>query len=161
LRPTRPSDAEPVSKVILQNVKVLTVGKELEVSDGNRAKATPTTVATLLVDPDGSEKLALAASEGRIMLTLRSWIDNQDVATSGIKPSGLLADTTAAVAAAAPTTAPARRSNHHEPSAPAPPPAAPPAVIAPLARKEVVEILRGDRFEERKFEARDRTEELK
>src|SRR5205814_1366468 len=37
LHPTRPNDAEPVSKVILQNVKVLAVGKELEVSDGKRA----------------------------------------------------------------------------------------------------------------------------
>ena len=161
LRPTRPTDAEPVSKVILQNVKVLAVGKELEVSDGNRAQATPTTVATLLVEPDGSEKLALAANEGRIMLTLRSWTDNQEVATSGIKPSGLLSDTLAPAPVAAAAPAPSsRRSSHRETSAP--PPAPTPTVVAQSpARKEVVEILRGDRFEERKFDAKDKTEELK
>lgn len=158
LRPTRPSDAEPVSKVILQNVKVLAVGKELEVSDGNRAQATPTTVATLLVDSNGSEKLALAANEGRIMLTLRSWTDEQQIATNGIKPSVLLSDNSAP-----PPPAPAPTSSSHRHHESSPPPSPPPIQTgAPApARKEVVEILRGDRFEERKFEAKDKTEELK
>jgi pilus assembly protein CpaB len=162
LRPTRPSDAEPVSKVILQNVRVLAVGKELEVSDGNRAQATPTTVATLLVDSNGSEKLALAANEGRVMLTLRSWTDEQQIVTNGIKPSVLLSDNSAP-----PPPAPAATSSshhHHESSPPSPPTliktVAPTPAPTP-ARKEVVEILRGDRFEERKFDAKDKTEEIK
>jgi pilus assembly protein CpaB len=48
IHPQKPADAEPTSKVILQNVKVLAVGKELEVSDRNRIQANPVTVATLL-----------------------------------------------------------------------------------------------------------------
>ena len=158
LRPTRPTDAEPVSKVILQNVKVLAVGKELEVSDGNRAQATPTTVATLLVDPNGSEKLALAANEGRVMLTLRSWTDDQQVPTGGIRPSVLLSEG-GAPPAPAPAAAPSsHRASRHESSAPTPAAAA--TIAQAPARKEVVEILRGDRFEERKFDAKDKTEEL-
>jgi pilus assembly protein CpaB len=159
LRPTRPTDAEPVSKVILQNVKVLAVGKELEVSDGNRAQATPTTVATLLVDSNGSEKLALAANEGRIMLTLRSWTDEQQVATNGIKPSVLLSDNSAPPPPATAPPSPSHR--HHDSSPPPPPPTLLPAVAPAPARREVVEILRGDRFEERKFDAKDKTQELK
>jgi pilus assembly protein CpaB len=161
LRPTRPTDAEPVSKVILQNVKVLAVGKELEVSDGNRAQATPTTVATLLVDSNGSEKLALAANEGRIMLTLRSWTDEQQIATNGIKPSALLSDNSAPPPPAPAAASSSHRSSHHESSPPPPPPTLIQTVAPTPARKEVVEILRGDRFEERKFDAKDKTEELK
>lgn len=159
LRPTRPTDAEPVSKVILQNVKVLAVGKELEVSDGNRAQATPTTVATLLVDSNGSEKLALAANEGRILLTLRSWTDEQQVATTGVKPSVLLSDNSATPAPA--PAAPSHRRHESSPPPPPPPPTLLPAAAPAPTRKEVVEILRGDRFEERKFDAKDKTEELK
>jgi pilus assembly protein CpaB len=163
LRPTRPNNAESTSKVILQNVRVLAVGKELEVSDGNRAQATPTTVATLLVDSDGSERLALAASEGRIILTLRGWTDNQEVATAGIKPSGLLPETAGNLSPAEPAapvgSAPAHRPGHRETHAA--PQAPGPSIAQVSGRKEIVEILRGDRFEERKFEARDKTEELK
>lgn len=162
LRPTHPHDAEPVSKVILQNVKVLAVGKELEVSEGNRAQATPTTVATLLVEPDGSEKLALAANEGRIMLTLRSWTDTDQIATGGIKPSVLLGDGAPAPPAAVVPPAPAHHASRREGPAPSHPTPSP-AVAQSSPRKEIVEILRGDRFEERKFDAKDKekTEELK
>jgi pilus assembly protein CpaB len=161
LRPTRPTDAEPVSKVILQNVKVLAVGKELEVSDNNRAQATPTTVATLLVDCNGSEKLALAANEGRIMLTLRSWTDEQQIATNGIKPSALLSDNSAPTPPVPAPASSSHRSSRHESTPPPPPPTLIQTVAPTPARKEVVEILRGDRFEERKFDAKDKTEELK
>ena len=120
--------------------------------------ATPTTVATLLVDSNGSEKLALAANEGRIMLTLRSWTDEQQIATNGIKPSALLSDNSVAPA---PTPAPSSHHSSHHQSSPPPPPTLIQAVAPAPARKEVVEILRGDRFEERKFDAKDKTEELK
>ena len=156
IRPSRPANAEPTSKVILQNVKVLAVGKEIDSDDHNRNQANPVTVATLLVNPEQSEKLALAANEGRLLLTLRSWTDSQAVATEGAYPSGLLADgntraqdaTLAPVVAVAPPPAPpsphgrtsGRKSTVPDPNA--------------GHRHDVVEILRGDRFEERKFDAR-------
>jgi pilus assembly protein CpaB len=147
-------DPEMISKVILQNVKVLAVGKELEVNERTRNQANPATVATLLVNPEESEKLALSATEGRLMLTLRSWTDNQAVITQGIVPSGLIAgDSTKprdVVVVAPPPRRPAVRVAQ---AAPPPPPA---AAAAPPGHGNVVEILRGDRFEERKFEAKDK-----
>jgi pilus assembly protein CpaB len=146
-----------MSKVILQNVKVLAVGKELEVNERNRNQANPVTVATLLVNPEESEKLALSATEGRLMLTLRSWTDNQAVITGGMNASTLLTDSStkprdAVVVVAAPLRRGPLRVAQAAP-APPPPPVAPNSANG---RKDVVEILRGDRFEERKFEAKDK-----
>jgi pilus assembly protein CpaB len=143
---------EPASKVILQNVKVLAVGQQLEIEEKSRGKALPVTVATLLVTPEQSEKLALAATQGKLLLTLRSWTDDSQVNTSGVDPTALIQGSgrSAPVAAAdAPRSRSEerRRSSRREekvaavPSAPAP---------------QHVEILRGDRFEERKFEAKEK-----
>ncbi|HXI57587.1 MAG TPA: Flp pilus assembly protein CpaB [Polyangia bacterium] len=160
IRPTRPSNAESTSKVILQNVKVLAVGKEIESGDRNRNQANPVTVATLLVNPEESEKLALAANEGRLLLTLRSWTDNAAVATEGMNPSVLLAGDNArqpeagspppvVAAASAPSASPRRgRTTTHRSEVPE-------AVPEPR-KSDVVEILRGDRFEERKFDAKEK-----
>jgi pilus assembly protein CpaB len=164
LRLSKPSDAEPTSKVILQNVKVLAVGKEIEVADQARRQANPVTVATLLVTPRQAERLALAGNEGHLVLTLRSWVDESSVPTNGISPSGLLAeDGDLSLARAdgelrkkaadeqAGLDAKKRRAALSR-SAPAAK-RTPSADGAPAKRdKEVVEILRGDRFEERKFE---------
>ncbi|HEY4185527.1 MAG TPA: Flp pilus assembly protein CpaB [Polyangia bacterium] len=159
LRPAKPVDAESTSKVILQNVKVLAVGKEIEVADQARRQASPATVATLLVSPDQAEKLALAANEGRLVLTLRSWTDSTAVDTSGMNPSALMAETGAAALApipvvggapkeAAPEVAPPLRGKKRHKKGRVEPIA---ATQAP-PKKETVEILRGDRFEERKFD---------
>jgi pilus assembly protein CpaB len=157
IHPTKPADAEPMSKVILQNVKVLAVGKELEIADRNRTQGNPVTVATLLVNPEESEKLALSASEGRLMLTLRSWTDNQAVLTGGMNATTLLTDSSTKPREAVVVAPQPRRGTYRvAQAAPAPVPA-PAAAAAPAAsRRDVVEILRGDRFEERKFEAKDK-----
>jgi len=144
-----------ISKVILQNVKVLAVGKELDASDVARNKALAVTVVTLLVTPAESEKLALTANTAKLTLTLRSWTDDNPVDTPGANAASLLSGTEAArrpvpVAAASPplesTSVKGSRRRRNElsgiavPSVPATP------------QKEVVEILRGDRSEERKFD---------
>jgi pilus assembly protein CpaB len=144
----RPLQGEPESRVILQNVKVLAVGKQIEVEEKSRGKALPVTVATLLVTPEQSEKLALAATQGKLLLTLRSWTDEQEVATAGVDAADLLAGGKRAVAAVEPSKSrsdgrPPRRSRSLDKVAQAPAP-----------RKETVEILRGDRFEERKFDGK-------
>lgn len=119
------------SRVILQNIRVLAVGKELDTRTKGD-KVVPATVATLMVEPDDSERLALAATQGKILLTLRSAQDVALVATTGVSPSALLG---AAKAPQVAVRAPARRAE--------PAPAAKPG--------EVVEILRGDLFEKRNF----------
>jgi pilus assembly protein CpaB len=157
IHPQKPADAEPTSKVILQNVKVLAVGKELEVSDRNRIQANPVTVATLLVNPEESEKLALSAVEGRLLLTLRSWTDNQAVLTGGVSPTELLADSSTKPRDEVKVVAPPRRAARHD-SQLASATAVPPPPPAAVAKKEgdTVEIFRGDRIETRKFIDKDK-----
>src|SRR6185295_17716322 len=89
LRPTY-QGAESTTKVFLQNIKVLAVGQEVDNGDRTRLHATPATVATLLVSPHEAERLVLAQTEGRIMLTLRSWTDSQPVDTNGVNAAGLV-----------------------------------------------------------------------
>jgi pilus assembly protein CpaB len=111
-------------------------------------------VATLLVSPQDAERLALASSEGRLLLTLRSWTDSLAVNTGGAVAEELVGAPVPPAAAAA----------QPQPARPAPPAAgrrgrggrqaATPAAALPgegPPKKDVVEILRGDRFEERKF----------
>jgi pilus assembly protein CpaB len=148
----RPQQAQPESKVILQNVKVLAVGKQLDVEEKNKGKALPVTVATLLVTPEQSEKLALAATEGKLLLTLRSWTDAEEVETDGVVAADLLQgglDRKPLAESAKPAgeDRSSRRSRRSEKVAKAEP--------APDPKKDVVEILRGDRFEERKFEGKE------
>jgi pilus assembly protein CpaB len=157
LRPTY-AGAESTTKVFLQNIKVLAVGQEVDNGDKTRLHATPATVATLLVTPQDAERLVLAQTEGRIMLTLRSWTDSQPVATDGASPSELVGG--GPVAQKAPAAGPApvhqavgRRGRGKDKGAPPPPPTltaeAPP-------QTDRVEILRGDRFEQRNFQRGDK-----
>jgi pilus assembly protein CpaB len=75
-----------ISKIILQNVKVLAVGQILEEKEGK-----PVTVPTVTLDvkPDQAEKLALA-SENKVQLVLKHVGDSQEVATKGATISSLL-----------------------------------------------------------------------
>ena len=154
LHPNRPG-AETTTKVFMQNVKVLAVGQEVEANDQARMHANPATVATLLVSPQDSERLALASAEGRLLLTLRSWTDSLPVNTGGAVAEELVGDPTAAAPAkpaeaagprpAAPVAT--RRGRGKQVAA-----AQAPAVLpSEQPKRDVVEILRGDRFEQRNF----------
>jgi pilus assembly protein CpaB len=135
--------APPISKIILQNIKVLAVGKELENRNRDLQKAVPATVATLMVDSEQSEILALSASKGQILLALRSGIDEQLVATAGVSPPALLGGR------------PPRSSQEDDgkPARPAPKVRRVAAKPAPAPREsKTVEIMRGDLFEKRDFQ---------
>jgi pilus assembly protein CpaB len=146
---------ETTSKVILQNVRVLAVGQELQEEDRKRSKSIEVTVATLLVNTEQSEKLALSAAQGKLLLSLRSGTDQNEVPTAGVGPTALLAGGPPLHAVEPPKPkadepAPVRvwrRVERPIPTAQAP--------VLPAERKEVVEILRGDRFEQRKFEGKE------
>src|SRR5215831_4860108 len=125
LSPTQqPSDT--MSKVILTNVQVLAAGTKIE-RDTERGKPIAVTVVTLLVDPVESEKLTLAANEGKIQLALRNPLDKATPVTKGIKPAVLLG-------ASATMPRPVTVSAKHSAAPPPPPPADP-----------TVEIIRGDK----------------
>ena len=150
MRPTY-QGSESTTKVFLQNIKVLAVGQEVDNGDKSRLHATPATVATLLVSPQDAERLVLAQSEGRIMLTLRSWTDSTPVDTSGASPSALVGNGPVAQREPSAPSAPARQmgGKHGKGKGAAPPPPTLTAAEAPPVDK--VEILRGDRFEQRNF----------
>ena len=66
--------ADMTSKLILSNVQVLTAGTRME-QDQEKGKPVQVTVVTLLVNPEQSERLALASTEGKIQLALRNPLD--------------------------------------------------------------------------------------
>ena len=154
LHPNRPG-AETTTKVFMQNVKVLAVGQEVEANDQARMHANPATVATLLVSPQDSERLALASAEGRLLLTLRSWTDSLPVNTGGAVAEELVGRSDGggpgqaggrgrpAPRGAGRDPAGARKAGGGRPAAPVLPSEQP--------KRDVVEILRGDRFEQRNF----------
>jgi pilus assembly protein CpaB len=115
-------------------------------------------VATLLVSPQDAERLVLAQTEGRIMLTLRSWTDSQPVDTNGAVPSGLVGGPVAAkdnnANAGAAHPAVAVRGGKRGGKGPPPPPTL--AADQAPPQKDTVEILRGDRFEQRNFNRGDK-----
>ena len=72
------SDAATVT--ILQNIKVIAYGKQLEpqaVKPDVREAANRNTVATLLVTEQDAQKLALAIQRGHIQLVLRNPLDEE------------------------------------------------------------------------------------
>jgi pilus assembly protein CpaB len=134
------------SKIVLQNIRVLAVGEHL-VTENNKPENVP--AVTLLVTPEESERLALASTQGKLQLTMRSQTDNAEAPTPGISPPDLLAASSAAPVAAPPPV-PALGAHHAAPARrPPPAAAAPPAASAKPV--EVVEVMRGDKIEERKL----------
>ena len=64
------------SKVILENVQVLSAGPQTEQDADGRPR--DVTVVTLLVGPEDAQKLALASTDGRIQLALRNPLDLEE-----------------------------------------------------------------------------------
>jgi pilus assembly protein CpaB len=117
---------EQRSKLILQNIKVLAIGKSIEQREDKPVEV-PT--VTLLVSPDQAEKLTLAARYEPVRLALRNYGDADLVGTPGISTATLF-ETPARQQAAA---------------------AAPPRQAAPEARRErrprySVEVLLGEKL---------------
>jgi pilus assembly protein CpaB len=80
---------DPISKIVLQNIKVLANGKNIDQPE-NQRDANSVKAVTLLVTPEQAEKLALAASEGKLQLVMRNSIDQGDEQTTGIDKRRLL-----------------------------------------------------------------------
>jgi pilus assembly protein CpaB len=78
----------PISKVVLQKLRVLGTGQKTEKRPGDKPQVVPT--VTLEVTPEEGEALALAAQEGRISLVLRNHHDQERVTTPGMNALRLL-----------------------------------------------------------------------
>ena len=81
--------SNPISKIVLQNVKVLASGQNLDKPKDER-EADAVKAVTLQVTPDQAEKLALASTEGKLRLMLRNMIDQDDQQTQGADKKSLL-----------------------------------------------------------------------
>ena len=142
------SNGGPVSKIVLQNIKVLASGGDIDrpkdESEPNSVKA-----VTLQVTPEQAEKLALAVNEGKLQLVMRNYGDQDDAQTRGVNKGTLLngdsyvpppAPKVEAPRAPAPAQpAPVRRQPIKYVAPPAEKPAPPPAPVAPRDSVEVIE----------------------
>ncbi|MEE9610001.1 MAG: Flp pilus assembly protein CpaB [Desulfatiglandales bacterium] len=118
------------TKIILQNVQVLAVDQTYRKNDDD-----PVTVqsVTLLVSPPDAEKLALAANEGELQLTLRNNSDLEISNTAGVMLSQLLGR---------PKVTPRRRVRTRTP----------PKKVEEPPRPRVVEVIRANERSEKTFE---------
>jgi pilus assembly protein CpaB len=96
--PRKAGSQERMSKVILQDVGVLAAGQTVELRDN---KPVTVTTVTLALAPDQAEKLALAQTEGKLLLAMRNLRDNKVVETRGVTAATLLTDSSAPVVPAA------------------------------------------------------------
>lgn len=99
--------AQTYTQTILQNLTVLAVG-QTDVRD-EQGKPFTASVVTLMVTPYQSEKLVLAAAQGRIQLALRNMLDMDDAQTTGIGDARLLDLSQSSSTRVASTAAPVRR----------------------------------------------------
>lgn len=122
------------SKMILENVRVVTAGTSLQDEDG---KPRDVPVVTLLVSPAESQKLALASADGKIQLALRNPLDQRQENPEAVKKEALYRGPSALVEAPPPAEGGAR------PRARKVVPAATPA---PVLTVEVIQGQKRDRL---------------
>jgi pilus assembly protein CpaB len=85
--PLGAGDGAKISKIVLQNKRVLSVAQSTEQKDGKPQLARS---ITLEVTPEEAEKLSLASQEGPIVLALRGLGDDAQLTTIGSNKRDLL-----------------------------------------------------------------------
>ena len=83
---------DPITRIVLQNVPVLTVGSRVEGQNpkGKNLKRVKKAVVTLILKPEEAERLALAMLEGKVVLALRNQGDLLGSPTGGVRLTSLL-----------------------------------------------------------------------
>jgi pilus assembly protein CpaB len=99
---------ERISKIVLQNIKVLASGQNIDKPKDGRELDRGVRAVTLQVTPEQAEKLALAGSEGTLQLVMRNSIDQADEQTHGANKTTLLSGDRALIAPEAGSKEPAR-----------------------------------------------------
>jgi pilus assembly protein CpaB len=87
--PKDSGQGDRVSKIVLQNIKVLASGQNIDKPKNDR-EAERVRAVTLQVTPEQAEKLALASAEGKLQLVMRNSVDQGDEQTSGANKTSLL-----------------------------------------------------------------------
>jgi pilus assembly protein CpaB len=80
---TDPRDDREINKLVLQDILVLATGTEVAKEGKGDKDTAPVDVYTLEVTPEEGEKLALAATEGKLQFALRNATDGETVYTKG------------------------------------------------------------------------------
>jgi pilus assembly protein CpaB len=106
--------AKIMTKLVLENMLVLTAGSRVEDKD-KKEKQTPVDVITLEVTPEEGEKLALASSEGKVVLALRNYTDTESIKTSGTTIPNLLSSLSFGINS---KTSPIKRNEYHKKDSP-------------------------------------------
>jgi pilus assembly protein CpaB len=127
-------NAEPISRVVVSNVQVLTANNRYDQEDAKQGEAIRSTVVTLMVTPTDAEKIALAQAQGQLMLTLRNPLDVAPTETTGTSVATLFGGVPKVTSK--PTT---RRV--------ALPVAQPPAPVVPVVTPWKVETIKGGKSE--------------
>ena len=154
--PKGSGNEEMISKIVLQNIKVLASGQNIDKPKNDREVERAIKAVTLQVTPEQAEKLALASSEGKLQLVMRNSVDQADEQTAGANKRSLLSGERAMIApepgiAAAPKQAPssairrsaprpARDLNAAAAKVTAPPPPRPSVEVIKGAKKETVDF---------------------
>ncbi len=84
-------DETPVTKLVLEQIKVLATGTQLTTPEGEEGKTASVDVYTLELTPKESERLALAATQGTLNFALRNEQDTEKVLTTGATVNKALA----------------------------------------------------------------------
>ncbi len=151
LRENSGNRTEEVSKLFLENMRVLSMGSRTTRDD--TGDPTPATTATLEVTPVQAERLAVAMRQGMIQLVLRGFDDTDSTDTKGASSSEVLAQLRDAkpapvVAQASVRPAPRRQREVERPTPPAV------AVAPPIAKPDslTVRVYRGNQVSQQKFQ---------
>ena len=86
----RDNEKDSMTRVVVSDVQVLTAGTRYDQEKATDGQPIPTSVVTLLVTPSDAERIALAATEGQVMLTLRNPMDRKPTDTTGVRTGALL-----------------------------------------------------------------------
>jgi pilus assembly protein CpaB len=96
--PKGSGNEEMISKIVLQNIKVLASGQNIDKPKNDREVERAIRAVTLQVTPEQAEKLALASSEGKLQLVMRNSGDQADEQTNGANKRTLLTGERAMIA---------------------------------------------------------------
>ena len=134
--PPGKTQQEKVSKIILEDIRVLATGQVIEQKENKPVTVNTVTLALL---PEEAEKLALASNDGIIQLVMRNFTDNVLVPTGGVDKGRLLSSFRNAPIATASASAKEAKPRHVSRKAPSP------AAAPPPKKAHTVEVIKGNK----------------
>jgi len=141
--PSAQAQQEKVSKIVLEDIRVLAAGQVIEQKENKPVTVNTVTLALL---PEEAEKLALASNDGIIQLVMRNFTDNVLVTTGGIDKARLLSSFRNAPIATASATAKEAKPRRVSRKAPSP------AAAPPTKKAYSVEVIKGNKRTEEKVD---------